>query len=214
MMQSKKELLHHMKERTMVFANPLIEEAFSAIDRADFVQADYRIEAYEDYPLPLGYDQTLSQPTTVAFMLEKLNPQKGDKILDVGSGSGFTTALLAHIVGEEGEVFGVELLSELVERGRKNLSKYNFPHAEIFPAEKKVGKSGMAPFDKILVSAEAEGESEMIDDLLDQLAYSGRMVIPIDEALVLFKKDEEGVVQKKSFDGFVFVPLIDTQKEN
>ena len=209
-MQSKNTLLKRLKEGSQVFDDPLIEEAFHAIDRVDFVAPDYRIEAYEDYPLPLVGGQTISQPTTVAFMLEKLQVKKGDKVLDVGSGSGFTTALLAHIVGPEGEVFGVELLPELVEIGRKNIARYGFAHAEIFQAGKQVGKSEVAPFDRILVSAAAEGESEMIDTLLEQLASGGRMVIPIDEAIVVFEKDIDGKIHTEHFEGFMFVPLIET----
>lgn len=207
-MQSKDELIEHLKNETRVFEDSRVEEAFRAVDRADFVAPDYRIEAYEDYPLPIGEEQTISQPTTVGFMLEKLQVEPGMKVLDVGSGSGYTTTLLAHMVGAEGEVFGVELLPSLVETGRANLDKYDLPNAEIFQAKAKVGKEEMAPFDRILVSAAAEGESEMIDDLLDQLASGGRMVMPIDEAIVVFEKDENGKVHTETFEGFLFVPLM------
>src|SRR3989338_8071025 len=92
---------------------PLIIEAFKKIDRADFVSENLRDEAYENYPLPIGFDQTISQPLTVAFMLELLQPQPGEKILDIGSGSGWTTTLLAFCVGKEGRGFGLERIPEL-----------------------------------------------------------------------------------------------------
>ena len=110
---------------------PRIIDAFKKIDRADFVEVQYKDEAYGDYPLPIGHEQTISQPSTVAFMLELLQPATGNKVLDVGSGSGWTAALLAQIVGPEGRVFGFELVPELVKFGSENLAKYNFPHAEI-----------------------------------------------------------------------------------
>ena len=108
-MDSKEELVAHLERNTGVLKTPVLKAAFKVVDRKDFVAGDYAIEAYEDYPLPIGYGQTISQPTTVAFMCELLGPKRGDKILDLGSGSGWTTALLAHVVGPEGSVVGVEI---------------------------------------------------------------------------------------------------------
>lgn len=102
-----------------------IIEAFRDVNRADFVVDKDFMGVYEDYPLSIGDGQTISQPRTVAMMLEKLSPKKGDKILDIGSGSGWTTALLAHIVGEEGSVIGVERVSKLVKFGGSNLKSIN-----------------------------------------------------------------------------------------
>ena len=109
---------------------PLIIEAFRNIKRQDFVLEKLKDDADINAPLPIGYDQTISQPLTVAFMLELLQPKPGEKILDVGSGSAWQTALLAHCVGSPpvggGKVFGIERIPELVEFGKKNISKYNF----------------------------------------------------------------------------------------
>ena len=114
-----------------------IIEAFKAIDRADFVPEEYKSEAYVNAPLPLGLDQTISQPLTVAFMLELLEPKPGEKILDIGAGSGWTTALLAYIVSQHKEVelpkevqlpkiIAIERILELKQMAEKNISKYNF----------------------------------------------------------------------------------------
>src|SRR3989338_7954153 len=182
-----------------------MNQAFEKIDRADFVSLEYRSEANENYPLPIGFGQTISQPFTVAFMLELLSPQEGDKVLDVGCGSGWTTALLANLVGKTGKVFGVEIIPELVEFGRKNLAKYIFPNAEIVRAGAELGPPSEAPFDRILVSAAAE---EIPETLLRQLKAPGVMVLPVKNVIVQIKKDATGEISKKEFPGFAFVPLV------
>ncbi len=108
-------------------------EAFRKIKRVDFLPEDLKKIAELNEAFPIGYGQTISQPLVVAFMLEQLSPQPGDKILDVGSGSGWTTALLAEIVGEkslpagrQGKVIAIEIVPELMEFGKKNVAKYNF----------------------------------------------------------------------------------------
>src|SRR3989344_6098145 len=103
---------------------PSIIKAFQKVDRADFVLPEYRGAAHQDHPLPIGFGQTISQPATVAMMLEWLEPKKGQKILDIGCGSGWTTALLSSIVGKKGKVIGIERISELAEMAKKNLIKY------------------------------------------------------------------------------------------
>ena len=183
----------------------IIIDAFKKIDRKDFMAVGYEDLAYVDEALPIGYGQTISQPLTVAFMLELLEPQAGEKILDVGSGSGWTTALLAEIVGETGKVFGVEKIPELVEFGRKNLTKYKFGNIEIRLAGEKLGLQDESPFDKILVSAAGEG---LPQELVDQLATHGRMVIPIKNSIWKIDKISEEEIKKEEYFGFSFVPLI------
>lgn len=203
-MFSRKELIEHLENGTRVLQYENLKNAFVAIDRKDFVPEDYIEEAYEDYPLPIGHEQTISQPTTVAFMLELLDVQKGEKILDVGAGSGWTVALLAQLVGESGEVKGTEIIPELVEFGNNNLKKYNFKNAEIRKAEKDVGLPREEAFDKILVSAAAE---DLPKKLMKQLKEGGTMVIPIYDNIWQVKKMESGEEVKK-FERFEFVPLI------
>ena len=197
--------MQHLKD-IEVLKTPALIEAFLRIDRRDFVLPEYQDQAYEDYPLPISSGQTISQPYTVAFMLELLQPKKGEKILDIGSGSAWTTALLAEIVGNKGKVIGTELKPSLVRLGQENLLKYAFPWAEIHQAKKdSLGLFKEAPFDKILVSAAA---TEVPKELLDQLKNRGTMVLPVADTVLCVKRvlGKEPEVQR--FEGFVFVPLL------
>ncbi|OGG48169.1 protein-L-isoaspartate O-methyltransferase [Candidatus Kaiserbacteria bacterium RIFCSPHIGHO2_01_FULL_51_33] len=200
------QLLEHLQSNTRVLKTPRIREAFEKIDRADFILPEYRGEAYEDYPLPIGQGQTISQPTTVAFMLELLAPKRGQKILDVGCGSGWTSALLAEVVGEKGSVLGLERVPELVAFGQKNLGKYHFLQARIERAGEELGRASEAPFDRILVSAAAE---KLPETLIEQLALEGVMVVPVRDAIVKITKNRNGTLETKRHEGFAFVPLIE-----
>jgi len=180
--------------------------AFRAVDRKDFVLPEWKDEAYEDYPLPIGAGQTISQPYTVAFMFELLGPKRGEHILDVGSGSGWTTALLAHIVGERGNVWGIEVIPELVSFGSTNLAKYAYPQARIIKAARgKLGYSQKAPFERILVSAATE---KVPDELVGQLKEEGVMVVPVQDAICKIVKKKSGEVTVEKHEGFAFVPLV------
>ncbi len=192
-----------------VFRTERIVEAFKKIDRAKFVKPEFVSKAYDDAPLPIHAGQTISQPTTVAFMLELLQPQPGERIMDVGAGSGWTTALLAELVGPKGYVYGVELMPDLIEFGRQNLNKFQIRNASIVPAKKKLGIPEEAPFDRILVSAYSR---DIPTDLIEQLVMNGRMVIPINHSVVKIDRMSETEIEEDSYPGFVFVPLI-KQKE-
>jgi len=203
-MNSNKELIASMIANGAL-RSPQIIEAFEKIDRKYFIPESFQDHIYIDRPLPIGKDQTISQPSTVAFMLEQLQPQKGDKILDIGSGSGWTTALLCQIVGEEGSVLGLERHDELVERGRENLRKLHASdHCRIEKAGEELGKPG-EQFDKILVSASAE---EIPEELFAQLKVGGILVIPVKNSIFRFKKLSGTKIEAQEFPGFVFVPLI------
>lgn len=192
-----------------VLKNPKLIEAFYKIDRKDFVPDELKEFAYLNQPLSIGYSQTISQPLVVAFMLELLDPKEGEKILDIGSGSGWTTALLAYLTGDKGKVFAIERIPQLKEFGENNVKKYNFIEkgiAEFYVGDGSLGLKEKAPFDKILCSASLNSR-EVINEWLLQLKDKGKIVTPFLEEILLIEKNREGVAEK-SFYGFSFVPLV------
>lgn len=154
-----------------------VSAAFEAWPRQGFLPAGVRHRAAYDGPLEIGYEQTNSQPRTVAAMLRLLAVRPGHRVLDVGTGSGWTPALLAYLTGAGGEVVGVELEPELVDFGAANLAATGQPWASVREAEAGVlGWPAGAPYDRILVSAEP---TSLPPSLVSQLTDDGVMVIPV-----------------------------------
>lgn len=179
-----------------------IIEAFRKIKREDFLPENLSHLAELNEALPIGFGQTISQPLTVAFMMELLQPSAGDKILDIGSGSGWTSALLANIVSpkenskpqipnskiQNGKIVAVETIPELKEMGERNVSKYNFVEkgvVEFILGDGSNGYEKYAPYDKILASAAG---AELPSAWKEQLKIGGRIVCPIESSVWLFIK--------------------------
>ena len=183
-------------------------KAFRKIDRKDFILIEEESVPYLDAPLQIGYGQTISQPQVVAFMLELLDLQDGNRVLDIGSGSAYTTALIASCIGRVGYVFGLERIPALIEFGKNNLRKYEIYNAFISKASFNLGIKHKK-FDKILVSAAADS---LPLELLEQLEDDGKLVIPIKNSIFLIEK-RDGQFFEKEFEGFSFVPLVVENKE-
>lgn len=176
------------------------------INRADFLPLDKKDLSHMDSPIPIGFNQTISQPSTVINMLEWLDVNEGDKVLDVGSGSGWTTALLSIIVGLKGYVYAVEIIPELLEFGRNNCQKYGLMNVRFFLAEKGIlGLPDKAPFDRILVSASA---NELPARLVAQLKPGGKMVVPVMDSIIEITKNDSGKITRIAHPGYIFVPLV------
>jgi protein-L-isoaspartate(D-aspartate) O-methyltransferase len=212
-----------------------IINAFKEIKRKDFLPEEVGGLAELNEALPIGFRQTISQPLVVAFMLEFLQPKEGEKILDVGSGSGWTSALLADIISQKrnpksqypnpnqiqnyksqiknGKVIAIELVPELKEFGEKNVSKYGFIEngaVEFVLGDGSRGYSKEAPYDKILASASGD---KLPDSWTEQLKIGGRIVCPIKSSIWLFIKKSKNEFEEKEFQGFSFVPLVSNSEK-
>jgi protein-L-isoaspartate(D-aspartate) O-methyltransferase len=200
-------LLNHLRKKGLLKEKEIFD-AFCKIDRADFIPQEFQKYAYQDYPISIGFGQTISQPLVVAFMLNLLRLQRGQKILDIGFGSGWSTTLIAEII-KEGKVIGIEKIPEIYNFGKKNIEKYNFLKKGIVRLLLKDGKEGEekeAPYDSILISA-ADKNKDIVYKLANQLKEGGRIVLPINSSLFLFVKEKERF-KFKEYPGFIFVPLI------
>ncbi len=209
-----RELLRSFVARNILTDKRIIN-AFSTISRHEFLPETKQPFAAEDIALPIGHNQTISQPRTVAFMLELLQPKKGQKILDVGAGSGWTTALLSRIVGPEGRVYGLEIIPELAQKAdetiKKILDKKTDAPARVLVTDGGWGYPEEAPFDRILVSASVE---EIPETLIEQLKNGGIMVIPRRDTIVKLTKNEAGEVSEEVYPGFAFVPFTGSYGRN
>ncbi len=178
--------------------------AMLKVPRHLFVPEEMKDMAYRDEPLPIGYGQTISQPYIVAYMTEALKLRPEDKVLEIGTGSGYQTAILAELVRD---VYTIEIIPELSERAQETLKNLGYTNIEFLIGDGSKGWPEKAPFDAILVSA---APAEVPPALVEQLQINGRLVIPVgtdSQELVLIKKTKKGL-EKTRLIGVRFVPLI------
>jgi len=185
----------------------IVLDAMRTIPRHLFVPTDMQSYAYQDSPLPIGLDQTISQPYIVAFMTEQLNPVPGMKILEIGTGSGYQAAVLAHIGCE---VYTIELLDELAERAKKILSELQFNNVHVRCGNGYAGWAEHAPYDAIIVTAAPE---KIPEALIEQLKDGGQMIIPVGpvheiQSLKLITKKDK-IITEKELLPVRFVPMVE-----
>jgi protein-L-isoaspartate(D-aspartate) O-methyltransferase len=185
-------------------SDPATLEAMRTVPRHEFLPLRLRNEAYMDYPLPIGHRQTISQPYIVAFMTEAIGPQPGEKILEVGAGSGYQAAILAQMGAD---VYTVEIVEPLAEMARQTLERLGYKNAHVLHGDGYRGWPEHAPFDAIIVTCAPD---KIPPDLVEQLKDGGRMIIPVgggmNQELILLRK-QDGKIEKQSVLPVRFVPM-------
>ena len=208
------ELIKSLKKEG-VLKSPSILRALKKVDRKKFVPDAEAALAYSDIPLPIGEGQTISQPYTVVFMLELLKPKSGEHIMDIGSGSGWQTGLLANIVGERGKIYAIEIIPSLCELTKKNIAQ--FPElegrVEFYCQSAETGlpeiSKKICGFDAIISAAEVE---KVPKAWREQLKIGGRLLYPRSRSLFFETKNKDGTFSMHLYPGFAFVPFVEKHK--
>ena len=189
---------------------PDIIEAFRKVPRHEFLPANLRDYAYDDQPLPIGHGQTISAPSMIAIMLDSLELKPGQKVLEIGTGSGYNAALVAEMVGPTGKVFTIERIPELAEFGRANLQKTGYGWVNVLIEDGTTGHKKEAPWDRILVTA---CSPEIPRHLIEQLKVGGKLATPVGQHYmfqtwsVVEKRSEKDIITRER-GGCSFVPLV------
>src|SRR5438876_8056671 len=178
--------------------------AMRKVPREEFVPAEYRAESYTDRPLPIGYDQTISQPFIVAFMTEELRPQPSDRVLEIGTGSGYQAAILAELVAE---VYSIEIIEPLAKTAEATLERLGYKNVHVKEGDGYRGWPEDAPFDEVIVTCAPD---HVPQPLVDQLKEGGRLIIPVggfgDQELYLLEK-KNGQLEQRAVLPVRFVPM-------
>jgi len=184
-----------------------VENAFRNIPRHEFVPSSELDYAYYNEPLPIKKNQTISQPAVVSRMTEWLDVRQGQKVLEIGTGSGWQTAILSYLV-DQGTVYSIEIKPELVKFAQENLEKLGINNVNIILSDGGIGYSKASPYDRIMITAAC---TEIPLPLLDQLVDGGLLIAPVgdsSQSLILLQKTRKGIIEIKNESHYLFVPLL------
>ncbi|MBI2129298.1 protein-L-isoaspartate(D-aspartate) O-methyltransferase [Candidatus Woesearchaeota archaeon] len=202
----KNQLIKFWKNEKIV-KNEKVLEAFKAVPREEFILGGYEHDAYGDYPLPIHAGQTISQPTTVMIMTDALDAKEGQKILEIGTGSGYQAAILSKLAGEKGKVITTEIIKELADFSKNNIKKLKINNIKILHSDGSEGYAKEAPYDRIIVTAACP---KIPQPLIDQLKEGGIIVAPVESVLgqeMVKGIKKNGKLITASLGYFTFVPL-------
>ena len=202
----RKDLINRLKYEGRIKSQD-VENAFLDVPREIFVTENMKKYAYLDSPLEIGNGQTISAPHMVAIMVEALDLKKGQKILEIGAGSGYHAAIVARLIGQEGHIFTIERFESLAEIAKKNLKKANITNVTVEVGDGSKGLLKYSPYDRIYVTCAAP---DVPKPLIDQLNESGKLMIPVGRMVctleLIEKKGEK--IKTKNLGGCAFVPLV------
>jgi len=182
--------------------------AMKKVPRHLFVPSIHKSRAYVDSPQPIGHAQTISAPHMVAMMCDLLELEEGQKILEIGAGSGYNAAVMAEIIGKKGKIYSIERIEKLAVFAQKNLEEAGYSNVEVILADGSLGLPEHAPYDRISVTASAPDTPK---PLIEQLNPGGIMVLPEGEGyqrLYIIRKSLDGEITKQDWGGVIFVPLV------
>tara|TARA_Y100001970_G_scaffold255403_1_gene332075 strand:+ start:101 stop:712 length:612 start_codon:yes stop_codon:yes gene_type:complete len=199
-------MIKHQLERRGI-SSAIVLQAMERVERHKFIPEKLRNRAYNDGPLPIGNNQTISQPYIVALMTEMLSIDREHKILEVGTGSGYQAAILGELADD---VHTIEIIPELAERAKKVLSELDYNNVTVYEGDGYQGIPKEAPFDRIIVTAAPE---HIPEELVNQLSYNGIMILPVGpqfrtQYLWIIKKDADGKISKQKKTPVRFVPMV------
>ncbi len=208
-LQKQKNLLISYWKHNNIITDSKVLKAFEKVPRECFVPKHLKALSYEDRPLPIGFNQTISQPTTVALMTQALNLNKGDKVLEIGTGSGYQAAIIAEIV-KPGIVITTEIVKPLALKASKVLKKLGFENVKVLHHDGSLGFEKEAPYNKIIVTAAAP---KILEAWIEQLGFNGVLVAPVGglEVQTLVKVVKKETLKIYNLGEFVFVPLTGKQ---